>query len=185
MSKSIYSTLFVNNMSQAALFVMEISGQISDGKWENSRPYDHWKWVCHTDIKLSDKNCYTGGMHLKRYKVNTLFNEFMKYGEIWPMRMYYYAKFGTILEEKYINDLEEMRMHIEQIGFNENINTLEELKSSLKDYQLKYWKPEFDEVFSTENIMKFRKSEYSIKDMKNDLAKLHISINTNNYSLAA
>ncbi len=31
------------NAAQATLFECELKGQISDGYWENSRPYDHWK----------------------------------------------------------------------------------------------------------------------------------------------
>lgn len=34
--------LVVRNEAQRILFEEELSGQISDGHWENSRPYDHW-----------------------------------------------------------------------------------------------------------------------------------------------
>ena len=179
------TTLNVTNMSQACLFEMEVSGQISDGKWENSRPYNHWEWICNTEMVISDENSYSGAFHNKRYGIKNLFNEFMKYVEkseyAWPMRMYYYAKFGTILDPKYINNLDGMRSFIELIGENEEINTLEDLKEKTPEYLKKYFLPEYDEVFSTENIQKFRNSEYSIKDMKKDLAFLHLSVNTYKY----
>lgn len=176
--KTINSTLFVNNMSQACLYDMEVLGQISDGRWENSRPYNHWTWVCHTDIALSNINGYNGVHHTKRYGVKNLFNDFMKYGEKWPMRMYYYAKYGTLLDSKWINHFGEMRYFIEMIGFDEDINTLEDLKNKTPEYAKSYWEDEYDEIFSTENIQKFRTSTYSIQDMKNDLKQLHESINT-------
>ena len=175
------TTLFVTNMSQACLFEMEVSGQISDGKWENSRPYNHWEWVCDTEMVLSDKNSYIGHYRRKKYNIKNLFNEFMKRVEYddfsWPMRMYYYAKFGTLLDSKYINELDGLRNFIEKIGYNEEINSLEDLKNDIPEYLQKYWKDEYDKVFSTENIQKFRNSEYSIKDMKKDLALLHLSVN--------
>lgn len=37
------------NISSLLLYVYELEGQISDGKYENSSPLDHWKWVL--DIK--------------------------------------------------------------------------------------------------------------------------------------
>ena len=175
------TTLSVNNMSQACLFEMEVSGQISDGKWENSRPYNHWEWVCNTEMVISNKNSYSGHFHAKKYGIKNLFTEFMKLVEgdefPWPMRMYYYAKFGTILDPKYINNLGGMRSFIEEIAYHEELNTLEDLQANLPEYLKRYWKDEYEEVFSTENIQRFRNSEYSIKDMKKDLALLHLSVN--------
>ena len=73
------TTLNVTNMSQACLFEMEVSGQISDGKWENARPYNHWEWICNTEMVISDENSYSGPFRTKRYGIKNLFNEFMKY----------------------------------------------------------------------------------------------------------
>jgi hypothetical protein len=30
---------------QAALYNEELAGQVSDGMWENSRPYGHWRYM--------------------------------------------------------------------------------------------------------------------------------------------
>lgn len=38
-------TLKLANPAQVVLFTEELSGQISDGVWENSSPWEHWKWV--------------------------------------------------------------------------------------------------------------------------------------------
>ena len=37
------TTLRVRNMAQKVLFDEELSGQISDGMWENARPSNHWQ----------------------------------------------------------------------------------------------------------------------------------------------
>lgn len=36
-------TLFVENRAQAAIYEFEMKGQMSDGRWENSRPMGHWR----------------------------------------------------------------------------------------------------------------------------------------------
>lgn len=38
-------TLKLANVAQVVLFNEELAGQISDGVWENSRPFNHYKWV--------------------------------------------------------------------------------------------------------------------------------------------
>lgn len=38
------STLYLKTIEQAAIWKHEIVGQLSDGAWENTLPYDHWKF---------------------------------------------------------------------------------------------------------------------------------------------
>lgn len=38
--------LNVANLPQKIIFCCEMVGQISDGKWENARPFDHWRPIC-------------------------------------------------------------------------------------------------------------------------------------------
>lgn len=45
--------LFTRNVEQAALFEFELSGQISDGFWENARPYDHWQVWCDAQVAVA------------------------------------------------------------------------------------------------------------------------------------
>ena len=42
-------TLNLANPAQLVLFNEELAGQISDGVWENSRPFEHWTWVPRRD----------------------------------------------------------------------------------------------------------------------------------------
>jgi len=43
-------TLTFRTVEQAALFQVELKGQLSDGHWENSRPWDHWRPWCDAQI---------------------------------------------------------------------------------------------------------------------------------------
>jgi hypothetical protein len=44
-------TLRFRNLAQKVLWDQELSGQISDGRWENSKPYDHWEYW-HRDVTV-------------------------------------------------------------------------------------------------------------------------------------
>lgn len=48
--------LNVRNVRQKILFEHELSGQISDGKWENSRPHSHWIPWCDASVVVDPKN---------------------------------------------------------------------------------------------------------------------------------
>jgi hypothetical protein len=48
-------SLNVRNLEQAALW-LELDGQISDGQWENARPYDHYKVWCLATVRVEPAN---------------------------------------------------------------------------------------------------------------------------------
>ena len=49
-----YGVLTVRNQAQKILFDEEMSGQISDGMWENTRPYDHWEPWCAAEVVVGE-----------------------------------------------------------------------------------------------------------------------------------
>jgi hypothetical protein len=53
------ATLTVNNLSQANLYNAEISGQLSDGAWENARPADHWQVWSDINVKIGSPIGYS------------------------------------------------------------------------------------------------------------------------------
>lgn len=44
--------LVVRNLAQKVLFMEELQGQISDGMWENARPFEHWKVWCDSELEV-------------------------------------------------------------------------------------------------------------------------------------
>jgi hypothetical protein len=50
------NTLAVRNQAQKILFDEELSGQISDGAWENSTPHDHWRPWCDAEVVVDPAN---------------------------------------------------------------------------------------------------------------------------------
>ena len=50
------ATIYFQNILQAALYENELTGQISDGYWENSTPRDHYHRPCAAAIVIDSKN---------------------------------------------------------------------------------------------------------------------------------
>jgi hypothetical protein len=49
-------TINFRNLIQVALWDEELSGQISDGWWENARPFEHYKIWCRATATVNPKN---------------------------------------------------------------------------------------------------------------------------------
>jgi hypothetical protein len=49
-------TLRLRNIEQKVLWDYELTGQISDGRWENSRPHDHWEPWCNATAVVDPDN---------------------------------------------------------------------------------------------------------------------------------
>ncbi len=54
MSTTRKNTLTVRSEVQKALFCLELQGQISDGRWENARPYGHYKKWCGCEVVVGE-----------------------------------------------------------------------------------------------------------------------------------
>lgn len=86
-------TLYFENTQALALYEWEFSGQISDGKYENTRPLWHWEWMRKANLKIdSNKVGYTGIYHRVKYNfkewVNYAFST--KKNELWGHRVLAY-----------------------------------------------------------------------------------------------
>jgi len=48
--------IYFRTNEQRHLFINELSGQISDGMWENARPHNHWEVWCDADTFVDANN---------------------------------------------------------------------------------------------------------------------------------
>ena len=46
-----------------AIFDHEIAGQLSDGAWENSTPFNHWRFWCHLDTQVGPNWSFVPNIH--------------------------------------------------------------------------------------------------------------------------
>lgn len=86
------SVVAFKNVSQAAVWYNELLGQISDGMWENTRPYDHWKAWNRADVIVDAAN---PGRDFHAFKDNYNINSRMLL-EIVDERMLFYARLALV-----------------------------------------------------------------------------------------
>ena len=69
------TTITFANEAQLVIFRDEILGQLSDGAWENTTPYEHWKFWHDLELKVGSKigiSGYVPGMQKRSYNLTCL-----------------------------------------------------------------------------------------------------------------
>lgn len=165
------STLYFNTLSAALLYKWELEGQISDGKYENSRPYDHWKWVCDAKVVV-DPSCinYTDRWTKKKYNLN----EWVKYmngTETWAWRAAKYVRFGTCFksnQENY-NFVIENASRYAIDSLKEKYNSYEDMVADVKSWPDYAEGDKFLKIFTEEVYNKY----YSVAISTKEFTKYH------------
>lgn len=164
--------LYFNTLAAALLYDWELCGQISDGKYENSRPYDHWRWVMDTEIIVDPNSLnYTTRMIGKTYNLNE-WTKYMKDGQNdWAWRVAQFVRFANCFESTQEN--------YDLISQYVSRSAVEMLKKSYPSYEAfvedcKRWadwcSPEnFLKVFTEEVYNKY----YSVKISTKEFTKYH------------
>ena len=126
------TTILFTRMDAAALYWAELSGQISDGIYENSRPHNHWLWLRNCDSVISPDGTEgfygptwfvpdsmylgaTGCSRLKKYTLGSLISRIRKSdkaekegnptGWQWTRRLIGISRFGSCLSNDDIDAL--------------------------------------------------------------------------------
>jgi hypothetical protein len=190
------TTLHFESVAAAFLYKFELAGQISDGKYENSRPSNHWIWVTNTKIVVDGSSFYSETdergerpyyfrHRLKNYNLREWPGYITSEKDSWAERVLAYGKLGATLESKepFINNT------INDDWFD-NVDRLAEewydaVKNNIefKDIEYKaYIKQYIDKIDSNINnekvYKKFCETEYTINDLKNDLRSMAETVNT-------
>jgi hypothetical protein len=153
------ATMTLPSRTAVALWVNELSGQISDGMWENSRPYDHWKFWCRLDVRFGEVASFNrGGEWVGKYNYN--FANLYKYVGDRMLAIGRMAKAGADPNDRSIRCIAEYMP-----------TTFEEFK---RNQETSDWKYQFihDEMknVTDELASAFYASSYTMKEMKADIA---------------
>ena len=179
--------IYFNSPAALLIYKMELEGQISDGYWENARPYDHWKWVSRTEPKLDDKKLgYTGPSHMKRYSTEWLRRYVKravkgeKFDYSWTIRAFNYAKFGSILNKTQLNKVLSdyaYRSMIEKLPQVPVTNAELDADFADKQYVKGYW--DKTKTFFTDDLLKkYYDSDYDFSQFEEDLKEAETAMNT-------
>jgi hypothetical protein len=181
------TTLFFNSFGAYSLFQNEISGQISDGIWENASPSDHWMWVVskNREIKVMNvgkphyENNY--GIKHRRYKESDYTELFETSNTKFIWRGYNYAKFGKVIAN--INLIEEEavpRTILDCLpGLDEQDKTWEQFLENVN--KTVYTQQQFkkcEDIVDKKFFEKWQSFKYSERDFFGDVTSLFKTINT-------
>lgn len=201
-------TIHFENASAMCLYCLEMEGQISDGKYENSRPYDHWRWVTRVTDMIVDGNkglegdgVYSRGMQrgetfVKKYNLNEWFTQYIKRWRkkndaknIWATRIIAYGKLGKIFPDMTYKRLINIgQIHILLDYLQSRLIEMRETNVDvIYDKLIKYISESFKDylneecltlVLNKDFIEKFVNLKYDIKECKADCKSMYDSINT-------
>lgn len=199
------TTIHFENASAMCLYFMEMEGQLSDGKYENSRPYDHWKWLCDVNNAVVDGSkgleeaSYTRGynnygVYQKKYTLNEWFSKYIKGWRkegkteyMWATRIIAYGKFGKIYPNLTYDELRkfnyaEIMLESLQAKIENGENDPEKLFNELTDFSKYEWRQKYYEsckdYITLDFVKKFVEMNYDIKECKVDCKSMYDSINT-------
>lgn len=201
-------TIHFENASAMCLYYLEMKGQISDGKYENSRPYDHWRWVTRVTDMIVDGNkglegdgVYSRGMQrgetfVKKYNLNEWFTQYIKRWRkkndaknIWATRIIAYGKLGKIFPDmtyKQLINISQIHILLDYLQ-SRLIEMRETNVDIIYDMLIKYSSTSFKDylndecltlVLNKDFIEKFVNLKYDIKECKADCKSMYDSINT-------
>lgn len=183
------------NGAALLMFECEMMGQISDGKYENSGPRGHYKWLQNVVYCIDGNEYHTNYGHEKRYNLNEWVRNvksILATGEPkdndydFTIRMYDYGKIAHVLGDKVIYDSYQNkkiyslgRVAQEMGKICRNNGTYEDLVKACTSVS---WKADY--YHNVENIVtedvfnKFVEYDYSFKEFKEDEKSMEATVNT-------
>ena len=199
--------LHFRNFSALLMYALEMEDQISDGKYENARPEDHWEWTKRSFFTVDGNEFYTAASPYripnKKYNLNksvktikdVLLNGYKPAGD--SMYLYDYGRMGKCLTTNELKNIIKLIPggFVEKLYIPPYIGTItelfadalrknpkckyKELKTGLQRYQKDAFveSPQLDDEVFFE---RFKNTEYSFNEFKADYDSMIKTINTPN-----
>ena len=202
--------LHFSNISALLMYTLEMQGQISDGKYENSSPADHWKWMNRTFFTIDGNEYYTGSSTYRRPNKKYNLNEWVRtikkilngsdYDSNWGFsnRLYDYGRIGKCITKNELKDIIIVNnsSYVSKLSVNDYIGTIaevfgnalrknpectyEEMKKSIKSYEQEAF-TKLQQFDTEEFFERFKNTEYTFNDFKADYDSMIKTVNTPNY----
>lgn len=116
-----YKIVFRNN-NQKILYEQELSGQISDGKWENSRPFNHWNIMTSAKIEVGS-NVGTNFRPRRKYNfADKSLLEAVAYRMLFHVKAYNVLGFSPAFDVLSESELKEVYQTYSKYVREENMN---------------------------------------------------------------
>jgi hypothetical protein len=150
------STITFKTPGAFAIWIAELTGQMSDGMWENTTPYGHWRFWSDCEVQLGDENKVETDMPWAIKKAGYNFGALIPYvGD----RMIAYGRMAQVtLDSKAIHAAEYMPETFEEWCQRKEANNW---KYSLVERYM--------ESVSVDMALRFYRTTYTIRNLKNDI----------------
>ena len=207
-----YGRIFLHfyNISSLLMYTLEMEGQLSDGKYENASPKDHWEWTKRTFFTVDGNEFYTGSARYrnpnKKYNLNEWVRTIKKilndseydYNWAFSIRLYDYGRMGRCITKNELKDIIIINTNrsSEKLYVNDYIGgiaeifgnalrknpecTYEEMKERINPYKQSIF-TKLPQFDNEAFFERFKNTEYSFNDFKADYDSMIKTINTPNY----
>lgn len=202
--------LHFSNISSLLMYSLEMEGQLSDGKYENSSPRDHWEWTRRSFFTVDGNEFYTGSSRFRRPNKKYNLNEWVRtvkkiltgsdYDFDWSftIRLYDYGRIGKCITKNELKSLLILNTAglVNKIYINDYIGTIaeafggalrknpectyEEMKAGLKSYEQSAF-AKLSQFDNEEFFERFKNTEYTFNEFKADYDSMCRTINTPNF----
>lgn len=202
--------LHFNNISSLLMYALEMEGQLSDGKYENASPKDHWEWTRRSFFTVDGNEFYTGSSRFRHANKKYNLNEWVRtiknilngssYDSNWAftIRLFDYGRMGRCLTKDEIKSILILNTGglVNKLYINDYIGTIaeafgdalrknpectyEEMKSGLKSYEQSAF-TKLPQFDNEEFFERFKDTEYTFNEFKADYDSMYKTINTENY----
>lgn len=202
--------LHFKNISALLMYSLEMEGQLSDGKYENSSPKDHWYWTRRTFFTVDGNEFYTGSSRYRRPNKKYNLDEWVRtikkvltgsdYDSNWyfTIRLYEYGRMGRCLTKDELKNIIILNTGklADKIYINDYIDTIaeafggalrknpectyEEMMKGLKPYEKNAF-TKLPQFNNEEFFERFKNIEYTFNEFKADYDSMCKTINTANY----
>ncbi len=168
--KSYGSVLHLQSPSQLALWHNELTGQISDGMWENSRPFDHWGFWLDVRTALGDPHLEVKGRGPTKSNYN--------FSALIPIIGDRMVKIGRMGKANPAIDPSSGLTAQEFSGAEYMPETLEEFNSRSKNKNFSAYEQKALSSVTPEMAEKYYSTKYDMKDLKADLKSIQTALKT-------
>lgn len=195
-------TIHFKNASAMCLYSLEMEGQLSDGKYENARPYNHWYWIRDVETAIVDGTMGIGAdghnsrfgfeYGAKKYNLNEWFSYINKWRKkndsdyLWATRIIAFGKFGRIYSDltwETLRSMNDINIFLEslQVMIEKGETNAEKLFNTLTDFNKYAWREKYFEhckkFITLDFVKKFLELNYDVKEVKEDVKLMEMSIN--------
>jgi hypothetical protein len=162
-------TLTLSSPSAVSLWKGEFLGQLSDGMWENTRPFDHWRFWHHCNVVLGAVNNFDPGADNWTRPGKVGYN-FAALIPIVGDRMLKCGRFGKANPEL-------LRHELGGCIIDGMPDTLEEFTQNYeKRGDMPAWRATLFNMLTLEQAARYYATSYTMKEMREDIRRIKMAL---------